>query len=91
LTLYNINHRCTNLRFRKKGVLFLTRLGVSFPFSHIRPFAVIPHTKTFPNTKKRLNKEDEGKYKNINKTVSKKNLSNLSPPLPATSQSFSTN
>jgi len=53
---------------------WLTRLGVSFPFSHIRSSAVIQHMKTFPNTKTRLSKEDEEKniYKNINKMISKK-------------------
>jgi len=40
---------------------FLTRLGASFSFSHIRSSAVIPHMKTFPNTKTRLSKEDEEK------------------------------
>jgi len=72
-TLYNMNHRCTNLRFRKKAVLLLTRLGASFPSSLIRSSAVIQHTKSFPNTKTRLSKEDEGeKNKTINKMISKK-------------------
>jgi len=72
-TLYNKDHRCTNLRFRKKVVLLLIRLGACFLSSHIRSSAVILHTKIFPNTKTRLSKEDEEKiYKNINKMISKK-------------------
>ena len=89
--VYNMNHRCTNLRFRKKGVIFLTRLGASFLFSHIRSSAVIRHMKTFPNVKTRPSKEDEEKIKEYKQDDKQENLSNLSPPLPTTSQPFSTN
>jgi hypothetical protein len=75
----------------KEGVLFLTRLGASFPFSHFRSSAVISHMKTFRNTKTRLSKEEEEKIYEYKQDDKQENLSNLSPPFPTTSQPFSIN
>jgi hypothetical protein len=47
--------------------------------------------KTFPNTKTRLSKENEEKILEYKLDDKQENLSNLSPPLPTTPQSFSIN